>query len=178
MIRHRCVPVLALVVAAVAGCAQTAATTAAGSPPPAATTASTTPPPSWSAAPAPPPLDDAGPTEPEATAATPDPAAAAQARTRATAFLRAFARTDLDQQTWWNGVVGYFTPAAAAIYESTDVHNVRVHQVEEGSATLLPDTTRYRAQVAVDTDAGAYTVVLVRADDEWLVDRAIPPPAP
>ena len=180
--RRRCGPVLAPVVAAVvAGCAQTGATTTAAESPPAAATTSTTPPPSssaepsFSAQPAPPPLDDAGPTEPEAAPATPDPAAAEQARTRATAFLRAFARTDLDQQTWWNGVVGYFTPAAAAIYRWTDVANVPVHQVDEGSATVLPGTTRYRAQIAVGTDIGPYTVVLLRANDDWLVDRAVPP---
>lgn len=123
---------------------------------------------------APPPLDDAGPTEP-ATLATSDPASAEQARTRATAFLRAFARTDLDQQAWWAGVVGYFTPAAAPVYRSTDVANVPVHRVVEGSAELLPGTTRYRALVAVGTDVGAYTVTLVRAGGDWLVDRAAPP---
>jgi hypothetical protein len=55
------------------------------------------------------------------------------------------------------------------------VANVPVHQVEEGSARLLPDTTRYRAEVTVGTDIGPYTVVLLRADENWLVDRAVPP---
>jgi hypothetical protein len=178
--RRRLAPALALVVAtAVGGCARSAATetgpAAAESPPAAASAASTTSAPFSSGEPVPPPLDDAGPTEPEAAPAPPDPAAAEQARTRATAFLRAFARTDLDQQAWWNGVADYFTPAAAAIYRSTDVANVPVHTVEEGSARLLPDTTRYRAEVTVGTDIGTYTVVLLRADDDWLVDRAVPP---
>jgi hypothetical protein len=158
--RRRLAPALALLVAAaVGGCARSAATdtgpAGAASPPAAATATSAT--------------------EPEAAPAPPDPAAAEQARTRATAFLRAFARTDLDQQAWWNGVADYFTPAAAAIYRSTDVANVPVHTVEEGSARLLPDTTRYRAEVTVGTDIGTYTVVLLRADDDWLVDRAVPP---
>lgn len=127
-----------------------------------------------SAAPAPPPLDDDGPTE-AASPATPDPASGEQALVRATGFMRAFARTELPQQQWWAGVAGYFTPAAQPVYESTDVANVPVHRVDEGSAKLLPGTTTYRAQVAVATDDGTYTVVLIRADGQWLVDRATPP---
>jgi hypothetical protein len=125
-------------------------------------------------APAPPPPDAAGPAE-GAPPAIPDAAAATRARTRATAFLRAFARTDLDQAAWWNGVAGYFTPAAASIYHYTDVVNVPVHQVVEGSARLAPDTTPYRAQVTVRSDIGTYTVTLIRAGGDWLVDRATPP---
>jgi hypothetical protein len=178
-------PLALLAAAAVAGCGQNAATTAGPAPAgfptaPAPAPARTAPPaPSRSGEPAPPPLDDFGPSEP-ATPAPPDPASAEQARGRAAAFLRAFARTDLDQQAWWTGVEGYFTPAAAAIYRSTDVANVPLHKVEEGSARLLPANTRYRAEVAVDTDDGTYTVVLVRTGDDWLVDRAVPPrpPAP
>jgi len=124
---------------------------------------------------APPPPPDAAGTAEGATSAVPDAAAATRARTRATAFLRAFARTDLDQAAWWNGVAGYFTPAAASIYHYTDVVNVPVHQVVEGSARLAPDTTPYRAQVTVRSDIGTYTVTLIRAGGDWLVDRATPP---
>lgn len=124
---------------------------------------------------APPPLDDAGPTTVPLQSARPDPTSGGQARARATAFLRAFARTDLNQETWWRGVEGYFSPAASAIYGATDVANVPVHHVTEGSAKLLPETTKYRAEVAVDTDIGTYTVVLIRAESTWLVERAVPP---
>ncbi len=130
---------------------------------------------STSAAPAPPPLDDAGPDEGNASPAPPEADSAQQARSRATALMRAFARTDLPQEQWWDGVAGYFTPAARPIYQSTDVANVPVHKVVEGSAQLLPDSTKFRAAVTVDTDNGAYTVTLVRADGDWLVDRATPP---
>lgn len=104
----------------------------------------------------------------------PDAPAAAQALTRATATMRAFARTDLNQDAWWAGVRGYFTPAAEPIYKSTDVQNVPVHQITEGSAKLLPGATPYRAEVAVGTDNGIYTVTLIRADGDWLVDRTEP----
>lgn len=122
-----------------------------------------------------PPMDDHGDELPTTTE-TVAPDAASEAENRATAFLRAFARTDLAQDAWWTGVEGYFTPQARAIYEATDVANVPVSSVVEDSAVLLEDTsTPYRTQVAVDTDAGTYTVVLVRADGAWLVERATPP---
>lgn len=124
---------------------------------------------------APPPLDDAGPEQLPIESARPDPASAAAATATATSFLRAFARTDLRQDVWWSGLVGYFTPDAAAVYVNTDVANVPVHQVIEGSARQLPTTTKYRAEIAVDTDDGTYTVVLLRAGGQWLVDRALPP---
>lgn len=121
------------------------------------------------------PMDDHGDAEPT-TPAEVDPAAAAQAEDRAGAFLRAFARTDLAQDPWWAGVQGYFTDQAAAIYSSTDVANVPTLEVLEGSAALQPGaSTPYRAHVSVETCTGTYTVVLVRADGNWLVERAIPP---
>lgn len=128
-----------------------------------------------SPAPAPRPLDDAGPDEGNASPTPPDADSAQQAQSRATAFMRAFARTDLPQEQWWDGVAGYFTPAARPIYQSTDVANVPVHQVVQGSAQVLAGTTKFRAEVTVDTDDGAYTVTLVRACGHWLVDRATPP---
>lgn len=126
------------------------------------------------AATAPPALDDAGPIE-VATPSRPPASSAREALSTATAFMRAFARTDLTQQVWWDGVAGYFTPAAAPIWASTDVANVPVHHVFEGSASLQDQTTAYRARVAVDTDAGTYVVTLVRAGGVWLVDRTTPP---
>jgi len=121
------------------------------------------------------PVDDADPTAGDGAPTAPDAASAAAALTRATAAMRAFARTDLAQADWWAGVSGYFTPAAGTAYKSTDVANVPVHAVTEGSAKLLPGSTGYRAEVTVDTDAGTYTVTLIRADADWLVDRAEPP---
>jgi hypothetical protein len=105
----------------------------------------------------------------------PTAAAATDATSAATGFLRAFARTDLAQAAWWAGVAGYLTPTAAALYTDTDVANVPVHQVVDGSATLLPGSTKFRASVAVSTDIGTYTVLLLHTDTQWLVDRTTPP---
>ena len=139
-----------------------------------ATATTSAPAPAGPDAAVPPPLDDNGPTD-AGPAGRPDAASAELAEDRAVAFLRAFARTDLPQTQWWDGISGFFTPSAAAVYRSTDVANVPVHRVAAGSAKLRPDSTRYRAEVEVATDDGTYTVVLVRADDTWLVDRALPP---
>ena len=89
--------------------------------------------------------------------------------------MRAFARTDLGQTEWWNGIRSYLTPASVDAYVSTDVTNVTVGKVLEGNARVLPTTTRWRAEVDVTTDTGIWQVALVRADGDWLVERAIPP---
>lgn len=120
------------------------------------------------------PLDDGGPTDAGA-AGAPGPRSVGEARARAEAFLRAFARTDLSQQQWWAGVSGYFTPAAAPVYALVDVAQIPVHQIVENSAAVRAGTTRYRALVSVRTDAGTYTVTLLRGGEAWLVDRVTPP---
>jgi hypothetical protein len=118
---------------------------------------------------APPPDDDADP------ASSPPPlssTSARQAKEQATAFLRAFGRTDRGQEGWWQGVRGFLTPAAAQAYAPTAVAQVPVHTVNEGSARLRPGSTTYHAEVDVTTNAGVWTVTLVRAQDRWLVERA------
>jgi hypothetical protein len=107
--------------------------------------------------------------------ATPDPAAAADAVARAGAFLVAFAHTDLPQEQWWAGIAPYFTSSAAEVYHWTDVRNVTAHGVDPAGATLLPASTRYRAEVAVPADGGAWTVTLIRVGAQWQVERAAPP---
>lgn len=121
------------------------------------------------AAQAPAPDDDADP------AASPPPlgsTSAQQAKQQATAFLRAFGRTDRGQQSWWQGVRGFLTPAAVQAYAPTAVEQVPVRTVTEGSARLRHGSTTYRAQVDVTTNAGVWTVTLVPAQDRWLVERA------
>jgi len=174
--------------AALAGCSSSTATTAAAPPTTGSQPVPTTSPltsteanagasagATTSAPLAPRPVDAGVPEEGQGPPVPPEAESAELAQSRATAFMRAFARTDLPQQQWWDGVAGYFTPAAWPVYRTTDVANVPVHEVVEGSAALLPNSTEYRAEVSVDTDAGTYTVMLLRADEDWLVDRATPP---
>ncbi|GAB7190757.1 hypothetical protein NUM3379_14640 [Kineococcus sp. NUM-3379] len=125
-------------------------------------------------APAPPPLDDNGPTE-AAVPEQPGPEEARQAVERAVGFLRAFARRDLPQDRWWQGVSGFLTPAAAEVYSATAVENVPVSSVDAASARLAPATTAFVASVTAGTDDGVYTVTLVRAGGTWLVERCDPP---
>ena len=183
MTRHPVALVIAVALsaAAVSGCGTTPGTfsgrtpAASTSPPATLSPSPTSGSPSTQANAAPPPLDGVGPDEGDASPTPPDASSAQQAQTRAGAFMRAFARTDLPQQQWWDGLAGYFTPAARAVYQSTDVANVPVHKVVEGSAHLRAGATKFRAEVTVDTDAGTYTVTMIRAGGTWLVDRATPP---
>jgi hypothetical protein len=115
------------------------------------------------------------PSQPPAGPATPDPAGAADAVARAGAFLAAFARTDLPQEQWWAGIAPYFTSSAAEVYHWTDARNVTAHGVDVTGATLVPASTRYRAEVAVPADGGAWTVTLIRVGAQWQVERAVPP---
>jgi hypothetical protein len=124
------------------------------------------------APPAPPPLDNGAPTAGQT--APLDNATASQARSRATAFMRAFARTDLPQQSWWQGLAGFLTPAAAPIYQYIDVANVPVRRITETTPTIGDGATKYRVTVNISTNIGIYVVTLIRATGAWLVDRAEP----
>ena len=111
------------------------------------------------------------------TTAAPDRDSQGEAVTIATTFMRAYAATNLPQDQWWLGIRAFLSPAAAAAYKYTDVANVPVHRVE-ARGVLDKTATRYRAPVKVKTDDGTYTVVLIRAGGNWLVDRATPPVTP
>lgn len=101
--------------------------------------------------------------------------AASQASERATAFMRAYGRTDLPQDQWWRGVSGYFSPQARTAYAAADVTNISPLSIEPNAAKLEQSSNAYRAQVAVPTSAGTYLISLVRSDTDWLVERATPP---
>lgn len=122
------------------------------------------------------PQEDIDDGEFDANATTPiTDEAASQASERATAFMRAYGRTDLPQDQWWTGVSGYFSPQARTAYVAADVTNISPLSIEPNAAKLEQSSTAYRAQVAVPTSAGTYLISLVRSDTDWLVERATPP---
>lgn len=182
--RARAAVAAALCAASLSACASTEPGQA---PQPIATTEASTP----SSAPAPPaatpaqprdlgpdeaPQEDVDDAEFDADATTPiSEQAASQASERATAFMRAYGRTDLPQEQWWTGVSGYFSPAARTAYAAADVTNISPLSIEPNAAKLEDSSTAYRAQVAVPTTAGTYLISLVRSDADWLVERATPP---
>lgn len=97
------------------------------------------------------------------------------ARDRAVAALRAFAATDGDAAAWWVALQPYLSVQAVDAYEGTDPALVPVHEV--GTGRVLPGCTAVSCGVAVDTDAGTYTVAMTRPgepDAVWVVSRFIP----
>lgn len=105
-----------------------------------------------------------------------DAASRAAAVDAAAKAMTAFARPDLDYDTWWTSVEPLLTQQAAQDYAYVDPANVPARQVT-GSAQLVDETSAYIAGVEVPTDVGVYTVMLSRADEAspWLVVRFTPP---
>ncbi len=93
----------------------------------------------------------------------------------AEAAMRAFARPEADYRTWWAQLEPLLTPQAAQDYAYVDPANVPAREVT-GPGELAWDTSAYVGRVEVPTDAGTYTLLLIRqdADSPWLVARITP----
>ncbi len=112
--------------------------------------------------------------EPEAVP-TWDQAARADALEVARRTMQAFGRPTLDEATWWKELAPLLTTAAVVAYTGTDPAEVPVNTIS-GEPVLAEDSSAYLARVAVPTDAGTYTVLLVRegAGQPWLAERITP----
>lgn len=111
--------------------------------------------------------------------ATADPAdeqSTAAAVTVAENLMTAFARPDLDEATWMDGLYPYLTQTAGTVYAGTDPAKVPVSEVT-GSGSVVEGATAYALLVTVPTNIGPYVVSLTRQDpaDPWLADRVTPP---
>ncbi|WP_353713481.1 hypothetical protein [Arthrobacter sp. K5] len=87
-----------------------------------------------------------------------------------------FARPAVDQKQWANDLARWLTPQATADYSAVDPANVPANRV--GPATLSVDEANgYGVLAAVPTNAGTYTLQLLRTDKEapWKVNRLTPP---
>lgn len=88
-----------------------------------------------------------------------------------------FARPTLDETQWANDLARWLTPQATADYSSVDPSNIPASRVT-GAATLSVDEANgYGATAAVPTNAGTYTLQLLRTgkDAPWKVNRLTPP---
>lgn len=88
-----------------------------------------------------------------------------------------FARPTLDERQWANDLARWLTPQATADYSSVDPSNIPASRVT-GAATLSVDEANgYGATAAVPTNAGTYTLQLLRTgkDAPWKVNRLTPP---
>ncbi|MEV7649070.1 hypothetical protein [Arthrobacter sp. NPDC089319] len=88
-----------------------------------------------------------------------------------------FARPGAEEKQWANDLARWLTPQATADYSAVDPANVPATRVT-GPATLTVDEANgYGVMAAVPTDAGAYTVQLLRTGQKapWKVNRLTPP---
>jgi hypothetical protein len=150
--------------------------------------ANTTPAPAESAGPAPTasaPVSlsaGSGPQAPGATAPatlgiTWDQAGKDQAVDVAQKAMADFARPAVEEKQWANDLARRLTPQATADYSAVDPANIPANRVT-GPATLSVDEANgYGATAAAPTNAGTYTVQLLRTakDAPWKVNRLTPP---
>lgn len=111
-----------------------------------------------------------------ATAAPADEESTAAAVIIAEKLMTAFARPDVDQPAWIDGLYPYLTQAAGTAYAGTDPAKVPVSEVT-GSGSVVDGATAYALLVTIPTNIGSYVVSLTRQapTDPWLADRVTPP---
>lgn len=88
-----------------------------------------------------------------------------------------FTRPGVEEKQWANDLARWLTPQATADYSAVDPVNIPANRVT-GPATLTVDEANgYGVTAAVPTNAGTYTVQLLRTGKEapWKVNRLTPP---
>ncbi len=105
----------------------------------------------------------------EATNAPPAP----QALAVADAYVRAWARPDLDAATWLAATTRYATPQYGELLATVDPTHVPARRVT-GPPTAVSSTTVV-VVVDVPTDAGAVRVTCTNVAGRWLVATVDPP---
>ena len=116
-------------------------------------------------------------TVPATTGITWDQASKDQAVDVAEKAMADFARPAVEEKQWANDLARWLTPQATADYSAVDPSNIPVSRVT-GTATLSVDEANgFGVMAAVPTNAGTYTVQLLRTarDAPWKVNRLTPP---
>lgn len=106
-----------------------------------------------------------------------DEASKKSATATAVRAMMDFARPGVDATQWANDLARWLTPQATADYSAVDPTNIPATRVT-GPATLgVEEANGFGAKASVPTDAGIYTVQLLRAskDSAWKVNRFTPP---
>lgn len=88
-----------------------------------------------------------------------------------------FASPAVEEKQWANDLARWLTPQATADYSAVDPANVPANRVT-GPATLTVDEANgYGVLATIPTNAGTYTVQLLRTGKEapWKVNRLTPP---
>ncbi|MCY0905810.1 hypothetical protein [Arthrobacter sp. H14-L1] len=90
-----------------------------------------------------------------------------------------FARPAVEEKQWANDLARWLTPQAIADYSAVDPANIPAHRVT-GPATLsVEEANGFGVTAAVPTNAGTYTLQLLRTgkDARWKVNQLTPPPS-
>ncbi|WP_427008492.1 hypothetical protein [Pseudarthrobacter sp. H2] len=118
-----------------------------------------------------------GGTVPATTGVTWDQASKDKAVEVAEKAMTDFARPAVEEKQWANDLARWLTPQATADYSAVDPANIPVSRVT-GPATLsVDDANGFGVMAAVPTNAGTYTLQLLRTgkDAPWKVNRFTPP---
>ena len=118
-----------------------------------------------------------GGTAPATTGITWDQASRDKAVEVAEKAMADFARPAAEEKQWANDLARWLTPQATADYSAVDPANVPATRVT-GPATLSVDETNgYGVTALVPTNAGTYTLQLLRTGSQaqWKVNRLTPP---
>ena len=88
-----------------------------------------------------------------------------------------FARPGMEEKQWANDLARWLTPQATADYSALDPANIPADHVTGTAELSVDEANGYGVMAAVPTDAGTYTVQLLRTGKEapWKVNRFTPP---
>ncbi|MCW3768213.1 MULTISPECIES: hypothetical protein [Paenarthrobacter] len=88
-----------------------------------------------------------------------------------------FARPSVGDQQWANDLARWLTPRATADYSAVDPANIPASRVTGPAKLAVDEANGYGVTATVLTNAGTYTVQLLRTgkDAPWKVNRLTPP---
>ncbi|BCW73460.1 hypothetical protein [Arthrobacter sp. NicSoilB8] len=88
-----------------------------------------------------------------------------------------FARPAMGDMQWANDLARWLTPQATADYSAVDPANIPASRVTGPAALAVDEANGFGVMAAVPTNAGIYTVQLLRTgkDALWKVNRFTPP---
>ena len=118
-----------------------------------------------------------GPTAPATLGIKWDQASKDEASALAEKAMSAFARPALDEEQWSNDLAQWLTPQATADYSAVDPANIPASRITGPASLTVDEANGYGATADVPTDAGTYTLQLLRMgrDAPWKVNRITPP---
>lgn len=88
-----------------------------------------------------------------------------------------FARPLVGEQQWANDLARWLTPQATAAYSAVDPTNIPANRVTGPATLTIDETNGFGVTAAVPTNAGTYSLQLLRTDKDapWKVNRLAPP---